>query len=204
MASVGFYALREDMRELLHFLFEETDVRIFESYSEFDAKLREFGSFTELASAFSLGEDKNGHGNAVLLQLWSPKVMPEADFERITLTLPGHAFRYRVSGLGLIQLYLGGQHQDIITDSHYGHWSEAGARQRGAGDPDTVDWPALSQLSGRIQRHLRNRLAAAKVRGRPILRAAFTAVQDGLALRYSSLRFYADSPEIQLARGAAA
>lgn len=204
MASVDFYALKEDMRQLVHFLFEETDVRIFESYSEFDSKLRAFASFDELASAFSLGEDKNGHGNAVLLQLWSPKVMPRVEFERIALTLPGHTFRYCVSGVGLIQLYLGGQHQSMITDSHYGHWNEAGARQRDAGDPDTVDWHALSQLSARIQHHLRNRLAAAKVRGRPILPAAFTAVQGGLALRYGSLRFYADSPDIQMARGTAA
>ncbi len=201
MASVDFYALKEDMQELVHFLFEETDVRIFESYSQFDSELREFNSFDELASAFSLGEDRNGQGGAVLLELWSPKVMPQVDFQRIALTLPGHTFRYQISGVGLIQLYLGGRHQDTITDSHYGHWNEAGARQRGTGDPDTVDWHALLQLSGRIQRHLRNRLAAGKVRGRPILRAAFAAVQGGLGLRYSSLRFYADSPEIQLARG---
>lgn len=153
MASVDFYALKEDMQELVHFLFEETDVRIFESYSQFDSELREFNSFDELASAFSLGEDRNGQGGAVLLELWSPKVMPQVDFQRIALTLPGHTFRYQVSGVGLIQLYLGGRHQDTITDSHYGHWNEAGARQRGAGDPDTVDWHALLQLSGRIQRH---------------------------------------------------
>lgn len=34
-------------------------------------------------------------------------------------------------------------------------------------------------LSGRIQRHLRSRMAVAKVRGRPILPAAFGALQRG-------------------------
>src|SRR2546428_10846032 len=98
MASIDFYALKDDIRLLVHFIFEQTDLRIFESYSEYDKELREFRSFDDL--------------------------------------------------------------------SGYGHWNEAGARQRGAGDADCVDWRALSQLSGCIQRHLRNKISVAKVRGR--------------------------------------
>lgn len=204
MASIDFYALGDDIRGLVHFIFEDTDLRIFESYSQYDAELREFRSFDELSAAFSLGSDAHGHGHAVLLQLWSPSVMPRVEFERIALKVAGHSFRYCISGVGLIQLYFGGEHEGIITDSHYGHWSEAGARQRAAGDVDAVDWSALSRLSGRIQRHIRSRMAVAKVRGRPILPAAFAALQRGLGLRYSSLQFHADSPDIQLSRGTAA
>ena len=204
MASIDFYALKDDIRGLLHFIFEETDLRIFESYSEFDAELRQFHSFEELSAAFSLGNDTHGGGHAVLLQLWSPSVMERVEFERIALTVPGHSFRYCISGVGLIQLYFGGQHECVITNSHYGHWSQAGARQRAAGDVDTVNWSALSRLSGRIQRHIRGRMAVAKVRGRPIFPAAFVALQRGLGLRYSSLQFHADSPDIQLSRGTTA
>ena len=204
MASIDFYALGDDIRGLVHFIFEETDLRIFESYSEYDAELREFRSFEELSAAFSLGGDAHGRGHAVLLQLWSPSVMERVEFERIALKVAGHSFRYRISGVGLIQLSFGGQHQGVITDSHYGHWSEAGARQRAAGDVDAVDWSALSGLSGRIQRHVRTKMAVAKVRGRPILPAAYAALQRGFGLRYSSLQFHADSPDIQLSRGTAA
>jgi hypothetical protein len=204
MASIDFYALKEDIRGLVHAIFEESDLRVFESYSEYDAELREFRSFEELSAAFSLGQDIHGKGYAVCLQLWSHSVMPKVEFERIALKVPGHSFRYRISGVGLIQLYLGGEYAGGITESHYGHWSEAGARQRAGGNADTVDWRALSRLSGRIQRHLRNKLAVAKLRGRPVLPAAFAALQRGTGLRYSSLQFHADSPEIQLLRGTAA
>jgi hypothetical protein len=204
MASIDFYALKEDIRGLVHAIFEESDIRMFESYSRYDSELREFRSFDELSAAFSLGSDAHGNGHAVTLQLWSPSIMPSVEFERITLKMAGHSFRYRISGVGLIQLYFGGEHEGIITDSHYGHWSEAGARQRATGDVDAVDWSALSRLSGRIQRHIRSKMAVAKVRGRPILPAAFAALQSGLGLRYSSLQFHADSPDIQLSRGTAA
>lgn len=204
MASTDFYALKEDIRGLVHAIFEESDLRVFESYSRYDSELREFRSFDELSSAFSLDSDTHGNGHAVTLQLWSPSVMPRVEFERIALKVAGHSFRYRISGVGLIQLYFGGEHEGIITGSHYGHWSEAGARQRAAGDVDAVDWSAQSRLSGRIQRHIRSRMAVAKVRGRPIMPAAFAALQRGLGLRYSSLQFHADSPDIQLLRGTAA
>jgi hypothetical protein len=204
MASIDFYALRDDVRELVRFVFEETDARVFESYSEYDAELREFRSFDELSSAFRLGSDPHGHGHAVSLQLWFPSVMRDVEFERITLKLKGPSFRYRVSGVGLVQLDLGGQSGSVISESHYGHWSEAGARQRATGDVDAVNWSTLSRISGRIQRHIRTKLAVAKVRGRPILPAAFAALQGGIGLRYSSLQFHADSPDIQLLRGTAA
>jgi hypothetical protein len=111
--------------------------------------------------------------------------------------MPGYSFRYCVMGVGLIQLYFGGEHNRIITDSHYGHWSEAGARQRAVGDVDAVDWNALSTLSGRIQRHIRNKLAVAKLRGRPILSGAHTALKSGFGLRYGPTQVHTDSPEIK-------
>lgn len=198
MASIDFYAVRDDIRELVHFIFEKTDARVLESYSEYDAELREFRSFDELSSAFRLGSDPHGKGQAVLLQLWFPSAMYDVELERIPLKVAGHSFRYRVSGVGLVQLYLGGESGGVVTESHYGHWSEAGARQRATGNIDIVDWSALSRISGRIQRHIRSKLAVAKVRGRPILPAAFAALQGGMGLRYSSLQFHADSPDIQL------
>jgi hypothetical protein len=203
MANVDFYAAKEDLRSLLHFIFEETDLRVFESYSEPDSELREFSSYHELAAAFKLGIDEHGHGSHVLLQLWSPSVTTDVEVIRFALKptkARPHTFRHNISGIGLIQFYLGGLFQNMITDSHYGHWSEAGARQRAGGNPDAVDWDALSKLSGRIQQHIRKRTAVAKVKGRSILPAAFEALKSGIDLRYGPATFHARSPEIQILR----
>ena len=196
MASLDYYALKDDIREVVGFVLGETDCRIFESYSEYDSELREFRTFDELAEAFDLGNDQHGHGHAALLKLWSPTVMPKMDIERITLKLPDHSFRYCVSGVGLIQFYFSGAHNGGITESHYGHWSEKGAMQRGVGNVAAVNWAELSKVSGRIQRHIR-KLAVAKIRARPVLPAAFKALQSGFVLRYATLQVGADSEEIQ-------
>lgn len=203
MANVDFYALKEDLRGLMHFIYEETDLRVFESYSEPDAVLREFRTFRELSEAFEIGMDEHGHGYGVLLQLWSASVTKDVNIVRFELKQTKkrpHKFRHRISGIGLIQLYLGGQHKNLITHSHYGHWSEAGARQRAGGNADAVDWKTFSQLSGRIQRHIRNKIAVAKVMGRPILPAAFEEVRRGAGLWFGYTTFHKESPEIELSR----
>ena len=73
--NVNFFAAETDLRALLDFLFASTDVRVFESYSEFDAKLREFRSTDDLASAFPIGLDPHGNGSAVTVFLCSPSVL---------------------------------------------------------------------------------------------------------------------------------
>ncbi|MCA9068186.1 MAG: hypothetical protein KDA84_04650 [Planctomycetaceae bacterium] len=179
MANLDFYAVRDDLKCLIDFLIGETDVRIFESYSKYSEELREFADFEDLCSAFDVGLDEHGSGNAVLLQLWSPSVMPNVDVRRIEL-LPskcdGHTFRYCIEGWGLIQLYLGGIHNQCLTNSHYGHNSQR--RAENWGHAEDVDWDALKKLSNRIQYHIRRRLAVAKVPGRPILPAAFRLLQQ--------------------------
>jgi hypothetical protein len=200
MANVDFYAVKEDIRGLMHFLYEETDLRVFESYSEPEKELREFRRFQELWEAFEADTDPYGRSPQVLLQLWSPSVTQDVQITRIELKPTRRypfTFRYRISGVALIQLYLAKPSGDVIADSHYGHWNEAGARQRSGGNADAVDWSVLSKLSGRIQRHLRNKMAVAKVCGRPILPAAFGALQGGAELFFGPERYNALSPKIE-------
>ncbi len=83
-----------------------------------------------------------------------------------------------------------------ITASHLGHWNEAGARERYVGDADAVDSRALRRLGGRIARHIRGRMAAASVHGRPILPAALGALNRGAVLRFGPDRIAVDSPAI--------
>jgi hypothetical protein len=147
MANLDFYALGDDLRSLLRFVYAETDIVVYELASEFDRDARQFASLASLEAVFNLGDHKAGH-----LQLWSPSVMARPVIRRIELKVPGHSFRYAVEGVGLIQLYLDGQREGVIYHSHYGHWNEAGARQRSMHSADDCDWEALAKLSGLVQR----------------------------------------------------
>jgi hypothetical protein len=185
--NLGFFAAEADQRAVLDFLISSTDVRVFESYSEYDAELREFRSTDELAAAFPLGTDPHGNGSAVLLQLWSPSVMRDLTITRFALNpeaCDGHTFRHRIDGGGLMQLYLGGVCGRVVTKSHFGHQSQARAQKW---DVDQgVNWEALKKLSNRIQYHIRQRLAAGKVPGMPVLPQALGLAQSGYALKLAA------------------
>lgn len=186
-ANLDFFAAAADQRAVMEFLFSSTDVRVFESYSEFDADLREFRSTNELAAAFPLGTDPHGGGHAVLLQLWSPSVMRDLTIERFALNpakCKGHTFRHRIEGAGLIQLYFGGVCGRVVTMSHFGHQSRARAQKWGI--DQGVDWEALKTLSNRIQYHVRKRLAAGAVPGRPVLPQALELARSGYALKLAT------------------
>jgi len=194
MANLDFYALGDDLRSLLRFVYAETDVVVYELASEFDCDARKFASIAELEAVFNL----DGH-SASHLQLWSPTVMARPVIRCIQIKVPGHSFRYAVEGAGLIQLYLDGQRDGVIYHTHYGHWNEAGARQRSMHSADECDWQALAKLSGRIQRYIRGRLAVAKLYSRPVLGQAFSAVQQGHGLKFGAALHHADSPDIHRA-----
>jgi hypothetical protein len=190
MANLDFYALGDDLRDLIRFIFAETDIVIYEHSSEFDREVRHFRSLSELETVFQLGSYRAGN-----LQLWSPLVMARPVLRRFELKVPGHSFRYAVEGAGLIQLYLDGVRDGIVYHTHYGHWNEAGARQRSIHSADDCDWSALAKLSGRIQRHIR-KLSTGKLYARPVLYHAFIAVQQGHGLWFGPTIHRADSPDI--------
>ena len=193
MANLDFYALGDDLRMLLRFIYDETDVVAYELASEFDREARRFASLAELEAVFELGAYRAGH-----LQLWSPSVMARPVIRRINLKVPGHSFRYAVEGAGLIQLDLDGQRDGVIYHTHFGHWSEAGARQRSMHSADDCNWRALGQLSGRIQRYIRGKLATAKLHARPVLYHAFNAVQSGQGLSFGPDIHRANSPDLRV------
>jgi hypothetical protein len=197
---MDFYALREDIRSLFHIIFEETDLEVFESISDFDSDLRHFRTFQDLDSAFNLGTDAIGNASAPYLALWSPSVMPKPRPERFDQQPQTKHYRYSFHGSGMILLNLGGEHNGTITPSCYRHWNEAGARQNELHDVDAVNWGTLERISGRIQRHARRKMAVAKIRGyaRVVLPQAFAAVQKGMSLSAEAEELRADAPQIQL------
>jgi hypothetical protein len=137
---LDFYALGDDLRRLFQFLYAETDIVVYELGSKPDQDARRFSSLEELEAAFSLGAYRAGH-----LQLWSASVMARPVIRRVELKVPGQSFRYAVEGPGLIQLYLDGRREGVIYHTHYGHWNEAGAKERSIHPAEDCDWRALSK-----------------------------------------------------------
>lgn len=202
MATLDFFGVREDLVDLLNFIYSETDCVVYESYSLYDAVLRRFTAVQELDAAYPIGSDPHGNGHAILLQLHSPSVAATPNIQRFSLVVPGHRFRHRVEGAGLMQLYLGGAYDESISRSHFGHWSEAGAKERCLYPADGVNWQLHRSLSGKIQRHIKNHLAGAKVWGRYILTHAFSELQSGKIARVGSLSIAADHADLKkLSRG---
>ncbi len=182
--NLDFFAAEADQRAVLDFLFSSTDVRVFESYSEPDAELREFPSTDELAAAFPLGTDPHGNGHAITLQLWSPSVMRDLSIRRFKLNpvhCTGHTFRHNIEGGGLMQLYFGGVCDRVVTKSHFGHQSQVRAKAWEV--DDGVNWEALKTLSNRIQYHIRKRLAAGKAGSARVLPEALGLARAGYALK---------------------
>lgn len=193
MASLHFYALSDDARQLLDFIYSETDVVVYELASRPNCELRRFNSVDEVVDAFGLGGCRTAH-----LQLWSPSVMASPIIERIEVTkVPEPYFRYDIKGVGLIQLYLNGLREGVIHYSEFAHWNEAGARARCALPMSDCDWPALRKLSGKIQRRIQGKLAAAKFRACPVLHQAFAMLQQGHGLWFPGAIHHADSPFVQ-------
>lgn len=186
-ANLGFFAAEIDIRTVVDFLLSSTDVRVFESYSEYSAELREFRSTDELAAVFPLGTDPHGNGSAVLLQLWSPSVMRDLTIRRFPLNpamCNGHTFRHNIEGGGLMQLYLGGVCDKVVTGSHFGHQSQT--RAQAWEIDDGVNWSALQTLSSRIRYHIRKRLAVGKAGSRPVLPQALGLARLGDALKHNT------------------
>jgi hypothetical protein len=185
--NLDFFAVREDLALVLDYVYSETDLRVFESYSELGRELREFRSVDELVAAYPLGEDPGGNGSAILLMLWSPSVMRELRISRIELDpahCNGHTFRHRIDGGGLIAFYPGGLSGRVITRTHLGHQSQARAAKWQA--DEGIDWAALKSLGGRIAHHVRKRLATGKAHGACVLPAAMRLAAAGHELKLAT------------------
>lgn len=189
MANLDFFAVRDDMLSLLSFIYSETDCMVFESYSRYDTELRQFTSIAQLDAAYPIGDDPHGKGYAILLQLHSPSVAAPPKITRFSLSVRGYSFRYCVESAGLMQLYFGGASGNFISQSHFGHWNEAGAKQRCIFPLGEVNWVLQRTLSGKIQRQIKNRSSSAKFQSRYVMAHAFSDLQRGSIARAGNLEF---------------
>ncbi len=183
MAQLDFYALRSDIELVLAFVFDQTDCLVFESYSRPGHELREFSSLDSLRESDFL---EANHGR-YFLRLLSRTINCEPAIREFTLTETGQ-IRQEINGPGMFQIVEGHRldtQENALNWSTFGHWNEAGAKQRSSYPDDqleAVDWIRMRRISGQIQRHIKNKLAVAKVRTRPVLPGAYNGLDDSLVL----------------------
>lgn len=130
MMTYDFFADESDKIEILKFIFAETDLQIFDLSSECGQKINKYNSLEEITNKFDL---INGDQFACTFHLWSSLFDGEVIFNRIDLnpkSCKGHTFRYNTNGWGLILLYFGGLRNNLLRNSHIGHFNKAGAFAR--------------------------------------------------------------------------
>jgi hypothetical protein len=184
MPNCDFYAAGSDFKLVLDFVLTESGCRIFESYSPYGEQLREFCSYSEIESRYSIGQCR-GSASSVNLQLL-PIGAGEVIIERNNLEpqhCNGFTYRFCSSGWGLIQLYLGGISPNGLVHSHTNHNSEKRAfawettyRDK-LGPVSAWSWPAIEKTSRRINSFIR-KVSVAKHGSRPILPQASVALAE--------------------------
>lgn len=179
MAQVDFFASDDDFINLVDWLLAETDVKIFEAYSRIDHEIRQIVTAKGLVELTS--ERKN---SSFLLRFWSPSVTNEPVFKSIELNPSIGKFRTSLEGAGIIQLEHGRVENGRIYNSTLSHWNEAGAKTKCMYPTDVVDWKQLRTISGQLNRHIKNKLAHAKIGSVPVLKGAINQVDSGLSLWY--------------------
>jgi hypothetical protein len=182
MAYCDFYAVRSDIQDVLRYIYDETDLVVFEMYSEPDCELRRFETLADVITVYDAALKGLYSTRSVHLLLWSPSLSPPPFTHRIDLNeTTGHRFRYRMDGSALLRLYLGGLHDTAIIKSHFGHAGVGDASRRGT--HSGCDYDGLRRLANRIQYHIRERLAVLQTNIAPVLPGARDAMNDGITLR---------------------
>ncbi len=181
MAYLDFFAARDDLFALFDFLFAETDVRVFDLYSDFGEGLREYTSAKQIDAVHQIGLDQTGIRGSVPLTLWSPSAVQTPTIKTMISHLPDLGARQRLEAAGLMQLYLGGVKEYRIAKTHFGHYEEKGARVWWGDATNLTDWVMLAKTCRKIQYHIRKRLAVTGIENAPlpILPHALRLLQQG-------------------------
>ncbi len=185
MTWLKFFAAPEDFPPLLEQLLTEPR-RLLEVYSEPGQPAREFAA-TSAARSLALGQDPDGNGVALHLALWVPTVMPQPVVRRIELRgpkFPPGSWRDTVEGCGLFWLQTGGVHNDAITASSLGWFSQrAAARQCTVRPgPESVNWEAHAVMAKALKHLVQRQLAVAFAGRHPVLRDALNRHRAGSRL----------------------
>jgi hypothetical protein len=185
--TYDFFANKSDKLQLLNFIFNETDLRVFDLASQFGQEVSEYKETTEISTKFDL---ENGGQSSATFQLWTKSFGGDILFRKIELnpkSSGGHTFRYSTDGWSLVQLYFGGQKDNILYPSHLGHFNEKGALKwqdtnHFNGKVDKWNWKEIEQTSRKLKNYLHNRIAVRKIGSCGVLPGASELSDKGIKL----------------------
>jgi hypothetical protein len=199
VAQLDFYANSSDVLEVIDYMFELSPMKLFEAYSLIDHGMREFKSSKDIL-AFSHIEDNHG---GIFVRGWWESVNSNPFVKTVDLNPSIGKYRQSLEGVGTFQLLQGRLH-DLVDNalnlSRFTHWNEKDALQRANySDNDVleVNWAEFKSLSGKLHRHLRNQMFKAKLFKRPILKGAYSDLQNGSKLFGQPEIYSWDSAEIE-------
>ncbi len=183
--NYNFFADKNDKLQILDFIFNETDLKIYDLGSPFGQEICEYKNVEEIESKFDL---ENRDKFAITFQLWSPRHKGKPLFRRVELDpkrCNGHAFRYATDGWGLIQLYLDGIKNGVLHQSHIGHFSEKGALNwenvnSVNGRVADWDWSEIQKTSRKLKYQIHNKLAVEKLGSLGVLEGADMLKKSGI------------------------
>ena len=185
--TYDFFAIKTDKINLLDFIFKDTDLKVFDLASAFGQNISEYKSTDEIVSKFDL--EKGGQSSQTF-QLWTPRFGGEVLFRKVELNpkyCNGHTFRYSTDGWGLIQLYFGGQKDNVLFTSHIGHFNEKSALKlentnNANGTVDKWNWNEIELTSRKLKYQIHNKLAVRKIGSFGVLKGADNLSTDKIKL----------------------
>ncbi|WP_121355703.1 hypothetical protein [Flavisolibacter nicotianae] len=186
--TYDFYADQSDKLSILNYIFNETDLQVYDLASLYGQQIRHYKSSDEIAAKFDL---INGDKFAVAFQLWTPRHGSKPIIRKVDLDpkhCNGHTFRYSTDGLGMIQLYFGGVKNGTLSLSHIGHFSEKDAAKweetnKLNGSIEDWDWKEVQATSKKLKQYVRSKLAVQKLGILDILPGASRLQELGIKLR---------------------
>jgi hypothetical protein len=184
VAQLDFYADSSDILEVIDYMFELSPLRLFEAYSRNDHKIREFKSSKDILVSSHI-EDNHG---GVFVRGWWESVTSTPFVETFDLNPNIGKYRQSLEGVGIFQL-LQGRPKDSAKNeldlSSFNHWNHKGALQRAHfsdNDINEVNWTEFKSLSGKLNRHVKNKMSKAKLFSRPVLQGAYSDLENGGSL----------------------
>lgn len=175
--NYNFYAGENDKLEIIEFIFNETDLKIYDFYSPYGEKICKYSSAKEMAEKFDF---ISGGKFALTFSLWSPRHKGKPIFRRIELNpkyCNGHTFRYSTDGLGMIHLYFGGIKNKYLALSNIVHISERRARIYESpiffkSKVDKWNWKEINKTSRKIKYRIHKKMAVDKIGSIGVLKQA--------------------------------
>jgi hypothetical protein len=186
--TYDFYADQTDKLSVLDFIFSQTDLQVFDLASPYGQEICQYKSSEEISAKFDL---VNGNKFAITFQLWTPRHKGEPVFRKVDIDpkrFNGHAFRYSTDGWGMIQLYFGGIKNNILSQSHIGHFNEKGAAKweginKINGSVNDWNWKEVQVTSRKLKQYIHGKLAEKRLGSIDILAGANKLQEEGIELR---------------------